>query len=439
MSAPLPLMAVRQSLDSGPPIDPYALAGSDGILFDTGRLVLVGIGRALTITLPDGLGAIDVGEPVRRALGSITVADSPKGAGFEGSPVLAFGAIPFDRTEPAELVVPAVVYCRQADGQEWVTVVGDGTSLANPRAHLAALQQSVLSSETQPEHLAATVEPRSSELRFLDMVASALTSIEAGSLSKVVLARQVDLRLDEPLYVAALLHRWRALEPNCTVFSMPVNGGQFVGASPELLVALRGNQVTSRPLAGTRRHGDADDDTLLRGSSKDAREHRLVVEAIGATLLPLCSTLDVPLHPELVHLHNIVHLGTTIRGELRADLIRLHRSAFDLMAELHPTPAVGGVPRDASLRTIARLEADSRGHYAGPVGYVDADGNGEWMVGIRAATLRDRSARLAAGVGIVEGSEASVELEETELKFAAVFNAIAPGIRLTTIPSDSAV
>ncbi len=430
------LSAVRRVLPPGPPIDPYALAGTDGVVFDSGTTLLVGIGRALVIGLGGGLGAAGAADCVQRALATIACEDD----GLPGSAVLAFGALPFDRREPTELVVPEVLYRRNADGEEWVTVIG-GSSADDPRGDLLARQRS---GGTAGEHgdgptAPVVVEPLSTDSRFLDMVTTAVAAIRDGELAKVVLARQVDVRFEEPPDLPALLARWRALEPNCTVFSMPTSAGRFVGASPELLVARRGSTVVSRPLAGTTRQGSEQDDAAFRGSSKDAGEHRLVVEAIAASLAPLCSTLDVPDRPELVRLHNVVHLGTAIRGVLRAGGSGAVPSALDLVSVLHPTPAVGGVPLALALSTIDRLEDDRRGHYAGPVGYVDADGDGEWVLGIRAATLHGDTARLAAGVGIVEGSEPAAELVETELKFTAVFNALAPGAEFSTAPSGSVV
>ena len=158
----------------------------------------------------------------------------------------------------------------------------------------------------------------------------------------------------------------------------------------------------------------------------------MVVEAIGEALGPLCSELDVPHRPDLVHLHNITHLGTSVAGTLTRRSDDSVPTALDLVAALHPTPAVGGVPRDRALALIARLEPETRGHYAGPVGYVDARGDGCWMLGIRSATVRGRDARLAAGVGVVEGSDPGTERVETVLKLTAVFDALAPGVPFTT-------
>ena len=175
---------------------------------------------------------------------------------------------------------------------------------------------------------------------------------------------------------------------------------------------------------------------LLR-SEKDGREHRLVVDAIAQALDPYCEELELPSGPDLVHLHNITHLGTSLTGTLRADEHGVVPSVLHLVGALHPTPAVGGVPSRSARDLIATLEPVSRGHYAGPVGYVDAVGDGRWMVGIRSVSVAGDTARMAAGVGIVRGSRPDTELRETDLKLTAVFDALAPGVPFSTADEQS--
>lgn len=267
------------------------------------------------------------------------------------------------------------------------------------------------------------------------MVAEALRSIDRGEVTKVVLSRQVDVTMGHAVVVADLLRRWHRLEPNCTVFSVPTPDGQFVGASPELLVERTGLQFRSRPLAGTARRSVSDSGGATPGalleSSKDGNEHRLVVEEIDRALRPISTRLSVPDHPDLVHLHTITHLGTGITGTLATEADGSAPTALDLVSVLHPTPAVGGVPAGQALPLIQRLEPHARGRFAGPVGYVDGRGDGTWMLGIRSMSVRGPSARLTAGVGIVEGSDPESELVETNLKLA-VFGALAPGLPFPT-------
>jgi len=423
-----PLTAVRRRLPPGPPVDPYRLAGTEGIVFDTGSRVLVGIGRALTIDLRHGLDDPTDLQLARAVLAAIECDDR---SGLDGAGVRAFAALPFDREAPTSLVVPDLTYGREDDGSEWVTVLGSWSG-ADPRNDLLARQGRHTSVPRSGSGRSPRVVPRTPDARFLAMVTTAVAAIQRGELAKVVLSRQVDLDLGAPIDLPELLARWRQLEPSCTVFSMPVTDGRFVGASPELLVERVGDRVRCRPLAGTAPQGSPSDDATFRGSRKDAGEHRLVVDAIGAALDPLCTSLEVPSEPDLVHLHSVVHLGTSIEGVLRPAPDGSVPSALELVGVLHPTPAVGGVPRSTALAAIAQLEPDPRGAFTGPVGWLDAAGDGSWVLGIRALTLRGDTARLAAGVGIVDGSVPEDELAETDLKLAAVLGAVVPDRHLAT-------
>jgi menaquinone-specific isochorismate synthase len=256
---------------------------------------------------------------------------------------------------------------------------------------------------------------------FCRLVEATVADIAAGRFEKVVLARQVEVEANGPIIVSDVLARLRALFPACMVFS--VEG--FVGASPELLVRRMGRLVRSHPLAGTvPRSGDPDADGRLAagllGSEKERHEHAVVVEAVAHTLRPHCTHLDVPDVPSIVPLRNVSHLGTLIEGEL----LQPTPSALELAARLHPTPAVAGTPRQAALERIVAVEGFDRGRYAGPVGWVDANGDGEWAVGIRSATLDGNRARLVAGVGVVADSDPEAELAETQLKLQALLAAV---------------
>ena len=360
------------------------------------------------------------------------------------APVLAFGALPFDRGAAATLVVPELTVGWSEDGRVWCTALAANRDdlPSSPRElteRLAARLAETEATRPGPEasrHAIETLVPRTNDGDFERAVAEAIAAIDAGELTKVVLARQVDVAMTELVEVPALLRRWSGLEPACTVFSAPVDDGQFVGASPELLVERSGDRVRSRPLAGTTgsRPGDASDlrPAALFDSEKDVAEHRLVVEAIAGALGPLSRDLDAPPHPELVRLRSMTHLGTQIDGTLdpRADGSVPH--VLELLRALHPTPAVGGVPSTVARAMIERLEPRGRGPYAGPVGFVDAAGDGRFVVGIRSMTVRGRDAQLAAGVGIVEGSEPRSERAEADLKLRAVLDALAPDADLDT-------
>jgi isochorismate synthase len=470
MTSSSDLVAARLPLEPGPPIDPFVLAGTCGIVFVSEGRVLVGLGCATTLALPHGL---DVGAEladVGRRLAAIPCEDrvGPVGVGpagrvaragdngqAAGKGVVAFGALPFDRSASASLIVPEVLFAREPTGEEWLTVVSPGRhrlpvghadlrSWLLARSGLRSDEPVVIDPGSAARPHVMSISTEGSSESFEAMVDEALVAIHHGDLDKVVLARSMEVTAGDTIDIAGLLHRWNRLEPDCALFSMPGTEGQFVGASPELLVERSGTRVRSRPLAGTtfRSAGDVTEPgtptvagesllpTELLASVKDGREHGLVVEAIAQQLEPLCAELDIPPRPELVRLHNIAHLGTTLVGVLARRAGRPAPSALELVGALHPTPAVGGVPVDSARSLIARLEPRPRGRYAGPVGYLDAAGDGKWVLGIRAVSIRDRTAGLAAGVGIVDGSDPRAELAETILKFNAVLDALAPGFRL---------
>jgi menaquinone-specific isochorismate synthase len=199
----------------------------------------------------------------------------------------------------------------------------------------------------------------------------------------------------------------------------------FLGASPELLIRLSGDVVESHPLAGTvARSGDVHGDEALvarlMGSPKARHEHRVVVDVIASALETLCAELNVPDQPSVLGLRNVSHLATHITGRLKPG----GPSALELVAGIHPTPAVGGNPTDAAVRYLQKVEGFDRGGYAGPVGWVDARGDGAWAIGIRSADVSGADARIYAGNGIVAGSDPADELAETQLKLQALLAAL---------------
>ena len=374
-------------------VDLLALAGDDGFLWlhEDGGIAARGIAMDLRAGAAAGaLAAIDVDDQVGRP----------------GTGAIALGALPFTGASDGHLVVPGVVWGVDVDGA-WMTMLGDG-------AEYAAWQR-----RSAPERFTLR-SPRTHD-DFRALVRAATDEIEHGELGKVVVAREVIVEADRKISAAAVAERLHALYPSCFTFSM----GNFVGASPELLVERRGDLVRSWPLAGTAPHsGDphADERTAARmlSSTKELNEHRFVVEQVASVLAGACASLDVPAGPSVVPFRNVMHLGTELRGRASATT----PSALELALALHPTPAVGGTPTDVALAWLARHEHLARGCYAGPVGWVDADGNGSWAVAIRSAELRGATARLFAGVGIVAGSDPDAELAETQLKLQALLAAL---------------
>ncbi|HVF08540.1 MAG TPA: isochorismate synthase, partial [Actinomycetota bacterium] len=256
-------------------------------------------------------------------------------------------------------------------------------------------------------------------------VAEATASIGRGDLAKVVLARTLRVDAGRVLDPRRLLHRLRAVEPHCFTFAAPTSAGVLVGASPELLISRRGDRVRSTPLAGTApRAGDPDEDTAnaeaLAASAKNREEHAIVVEAVADVLRGFCHDLTFDPEPSLEPTANVWHLATRFVGTLRDPGV----TALDIVAELHPTPAVCGAPPAAAASMVSELEPFDRGMYAGPVGWVDANGDGDWVIALRCAALDAERATLYAGAGIVAGSDPASEVDETERKFRAFLDSL---------------
>jgi menaquinone-specific isochorismate synthase len=259
---------------------------------------------------------------------------------------------------------------------------------------------------------------------YRSAVAAALGRIEAGEFEKIVLARALEVTAGAHLHPLRMLNGLRQRFPDCFAFSVANGRGEsFIGASPERIVRVSQGWLETDALAGTARRGlgaaeDAALGAALLRSEKDRREQRLVLDSIRRRLAPLGVALEYPEQPTLLRLANVQHLHTPIRAHL-PEGIRL----LDALGQLHPTPAVGGSPREAALAAIPALEGFPRGLYAGALGWINARGGGEFFVGIRSALVQDHTARVYAGAGIVAGSDPEREYAETELKFRALLDA----------------
>jgi len=251
-------------------------------------------------------------------------------------------------------------------------------------------------------------------------VAEAVARIRAGQIEKVVLAREVTVRGGRAYDPAALFAALRSGFPSCFTFCVGTGEAAFIGATPELLVRCAGRGVATVGLAGsTRRSSDPAVDRhlaqALLASRKDRGEHEVVVRRIVKALSKQSIWVEAAGEPEVVKVANIQHLATPIYAQLGEP-----RTAIELAGLLHPTPAVGGEPWDRARPVIAEIEQLDRGWYAGPVGWMDGAGDGEFCVALRSALLRDREARLYAGVGVVADSDPADELAETEIKLGAI-------------------
>jgi isochorismate synthase len=412
--------------------DPLA-AADHGHVVGGRALVVAGRGVAAELHLRRGLEDPHALAEVVEWLGSVERSRSGT-SGEEPAPVVALGAFPFDRSAPAVLVVPRTTWCRSADGRAWsirVTGHGEGDDQDGHGGRDDPAETVGRSDGEDPRHHGAGVRLSLRQVppghEYEAAVAAAVGDITAGHLDKVVLARMVETvgARELPAPSAILRALWRG-DPAFSPFSVPLGWqGRLVGASPELLVGRSGPHVASHAFAGTvglPASGGEDAPGRLLASAKDRTEHRLVVEAIARALEPRCAGLRVPAEPTVVRLRSDARLGTFVEGRLRgAD------TALDLLALLHPTPAVGGVPRPAALRRIASLEPAPRGYWAGTVGWVDARGDGEWVLAIRSVVVKGRVARIHAGAGVVAGSLPGAELAETTIKLAPVLEALCPG------------
>jgi menaquinone-specific isochorismate synthase len=336
------------------------------------------------------------------------------------------GSSTWSSLPPASLVLPELSLCRSEEGAYLTlnAVLGPGEDgervSARMQARLAALDREAALPLLDPSPGAPAIRSALPPAQFEAAVAAATARIEAGEMSKVVLAREVIVAAASAHDPAALFGAMREQFPACFCFCCGTPEAAFLGASPELLVRRSGAGVSTVALAGsTRRSSDpAVDDHLgeqLLRSDKDRREQRIVTERIVRALRPHAVWVQAAEEPEIVKVANIQHLGTPVIAQLAEP-----HSAVELAGLLHPTPAVGGEPWPAAAEAIAELEQMDRGWYAAPVGWMDGTEDGEFCVALRSGILRDREAHLFAGVGVVAGSDPPAELAETEVKLQAL-------------------
>ncbi|GII58074.1 isochorismate synthase [Planotetraspora thailandica] len=358
---------------------------------------LVGWGVAARTSVPPGPGRFQwAREWLSSVFGDARIDDE---VGMPGSGPVAFGSFAFDASSTGStLVVPQVVLARSG-GKAWLTTVGEPSS--DTVAPLAA----PLGIRYEDGTLTA--------LQWQDRVAKAVRRIRGGDLDKVVLARDLMAVADREIDTRVLLSRLATRYPECYTFS--VDG--LVGATPELLVRHTGQSIESLVLAGTvaRESNPADDaarGAALMASEKDRYEHVCAVVSVKEALAPLCAEMHVPDEPELLMLPNVQHLASRVTGRLSDGA-----SVLDVVAAMHPTAAVGGTPTAKALGVIGELEGMDRGRYAGPVGWIDSRGDGEWGIALRCAEVSGDHARLFAGCGIMGGSDPVAELAEAQAKF----------------------
>ncbi|HYF74757.1 MAG TPA: isochorismate synthase [Nocardioides sp.] len=424
----------------GPAPDPASPAPADALVVRTvaldldqatSLLSLVPADRPVTwLRRGDGLvgwgvaaevrtrGATRFADAVKWWSETIARADVHDEVNEPGTGLVSFGTFAFaDEPGDSVLVVPRVVLGRRGD-ITWLTTVGDVAQpiVAEP---IVAAEPASAPSEVSFADGALNGE------QWMSVVADAVARISAGDLEKVVLARDLVATASEPVDVRAPLGRLAETYPMCWTFHVD---GMF-GATPEMLVRRERGLVTSRVLAGTiRRTGDDERDLALAAtlarSSKDLEEHEYAVRSVADALEPHCSSMNVPEAPFVLHLPNVMHLATDVAGVVH-DAATV--SSLQLAEALHPSAAVGGTPTSVATALIAEIEGMDRDRYAGPVGWMDASGDGEWGIALRSARVEGNTVRLFAGCGIVADSDPEAELAEAQAKFVPVRDALTAG------------
>jgi isochorismate synthase len=330
----------------------------------------------------------------------------------------------------ARMVLPRICAVTR-HGRSWLTVnsvMGPHTSAQQEAVEifrlLALLRAEVALSPTCRSWPSPTISELRSASGWRNEVAAAVRAVRRGKLSKVVLARAVRLDAPEPFDTAQALARLAAGYPSCVVFAIAHGDRCFLGATPERLLKVCGGEVSTICLAGSYARGATEQadrelaETLL-ADPKERREHGLVLGALIQALSGSCSEVNVPDGPSVLKLSNVQHLCTPLSGRLRPG-----RSIFEMVEQLHPTPSVGGQPRDLALRFIREHEGLDRGWYAGTIGWVDHRGEGEFAVAIRAALLCGAQATLFAGCGIVGDSDPEREYAESCMKLTPMLTAL---------------
>ena len=346
----------------------------------------------------------------QQILAEFTIQNNVHGIGT--GPIL-FTSFAFDPKDTSELIIPKIII-GQRNGKSWITWIGD-----QKQPDIRKIEISSQSGEITWAN--GTIE----EEKWRNQVSKAIDAIKSGRLEKVVLARDLKANSTTKIDLNNLLQKLEIEYPSTWVFL--VDG--LVGATPELLVRLNKSLITSRVLAGTiQKTGNEDRDLALAASlaksSKDLEEHEYAVKSVADSLAPFCSSTNVPESPFVLHLSNVMHLATDVTGVLNDSAKQA--DIFTLIENLHPTAAVCGTPTNVAKKLISELETMNRSRYAGPVGWIDAQGDGEIAIALRCGELSDgnKSIRIFAGCGIVAGSDPITEYAESQAKLMPMRTAL---------------
>jgi menaquinone-specific isochorismate synthase len=405
MTPSIPVTTSRLSehlplLDLLPENHPIAwVRGGDG---------LVGWGIFATTTVSGPNRFADARHWWQEQLSKMQINDSVHANGT--GPIL-FTSFSFSPEDASVLVIPEVVVGLR-NGKSWITWIGDGPQPILPN--------------TSPHFLANSVTWRKEfdvDDQWKNRVSQAVSRIQAGDVEKVVLAREIKMSAESIIDPRRVLHKLSIEYPSTWNFAI----ADLVGATPELLMRLTHGMITSRVLAGTiSKTGNDEKDLALAASlarsSKDLEEHEYAVRSVADAIAPFCKSTNVPESPFVLHLANVMHLATDVTGALVETLNKV--DSFSVLEKLHPSAAVCGTPTNRASALINEIEGLARGRYAGPVGWIDASGDGELGIALRCGQIQGNSIRLYAGCGIVAGSDPERELAESQAKFAPMKSAL---------------
>ncbi len=383
------------------------LLGSNSSAFIYEHQGLIGWGEALRLEASGPNRVLDLDQSWSDAVASADIEDS---VNLPGSGLVSFGSIAFSAQSKTSsvLVIPKVVIGKLNESL-WITTINiseeDGLALID------------LNSSFSPAHF----EPGQISLEQYKLnVDKALTAINSGVIEKVVLARDLKATVSKDFNINPALRKLENKFDTCYIYQV---AGLF-GASPELLVKVYHSEVSARVLAGTAGRGtdpgvDQAIGTALIESTKNRAEHKFAIDSLVSELEEFCVEINVDAQPFSMALPNLWHLASDVKAVLNSE-----SSSLQIVSALHPSAAVAGTPRDKALAVIDEIENVDRGRYAGPVGWLGADGDGVWAIALRGAQLTQETLTAFAGCGIVAGSEAQAELEEAILKFKPIVDSL---------------
>ena len=406
----MPTNITTELLGEHPALDLIATESELSASWIRGGDGLIGFGEWKSTSVKGKNRFIDARKWWHEQLATLKIQNTVHGSGT--GPIL-FTSFAFDPAEESKLVIPELVIGKRGD-KSWITWIGDKN-----QPTISILENSKSIGEVVFEAGAL------SDAEWKNQVASAVTKIKNGDLEKVVLARDLIGKSAEVISKRNLISSLSKNYPSTWVFLV----ANLIGATPELLVRLNKSLVTSRILAGTiRKSGDEAKDlglaASLAKSSKDLEEHEYAVRSVAEALEPFCSSTNVPESPFVLHLANVMHLATDVTGVLNDATTPI--DIFALISSLHPSAAVCGTPTQVASAVINELEEMNRGRYAGPVGWIDARGDGEIGIALRTGELSEdeKSIRIFSGCGIVAGSNPEDELAESQAKLSPMRTAL---------------